>query len=210
MFNSSLFVNENSVPKIDDLVTRRTMNSYPFQADEGVPLIVTGASGVNAIERSNAKLLNRFYEPLHLLCMLNADRGPGEVDLPSAPQSRGFKMTWRRFLDDLSWLCDNRHGGETVSAVAAQDLPEGIKFWLVSKHEASLHHLEWVLTELKTAREQTDEGAIDVAARISVSSILFSKDKVKNYRKFLKSALTKAKEIRATPENAEAVAEHGL
>ena len=73
----------------------------------------------------NAKLMHRFYEPLQLLAMLNADRGSGEVDLPADPQSREFRMIWRRFLDDLSWLCDNKHGGETVSAVAAQSLPDG-------------------------------------------------------------------------------------
>lgn len=172
----------------------------------------TRAGGADTTENSKAtaKLLNRFYEPLHLLSMLNPDRGPGEVDLPSAPQSRGFKMAWRRFLDDLSWLCDNKHGGETVSAVAAQDLPEGIKFWLVSKHKASFHHLEWVLAELKSAQEQSDEGATTLALRVAVNSILFSKNKVKNYRRFLKLALAKAKEIRIASGNTGTAAEHGL
>ena len=186
------------------------MTSSHVQIDEGGVPIDTGALGFTASARSNAKLLNRFYEPLHLLCMLNADRGPGEVDLPSDPQSRDFRMTWRRFLDDLSWLCDNRHGGETVSAVAGQDLPEGVQFWLVSKHEASFHHLEWVLTELKIARDQASEGVTAVALRIAVESILFSKDKVKNYRKFLKLALSRAKEGRAASENIVATGEHGL
>jgi hypothetical protein len=39
-------------------------------------------------------------------------------------------MIRRRFLDDLSWLCDHDHGSETINAVAAQSLPEGIKYRL--------------------------------------------------------------------------------
>lgn len=179
------------------------MATSPLEVDGGVPLNVNSTSVISAIERSNAKLLNRFYEPLHLLRVLNPDRGPGEIDLPPAPHSRDFRMTWRRFLDDLSWLCDNRHGGETVSAVAAQELPEGIKFWLVSKREASFSHLEWVLKELKTARGQTNDDRLEVASRIASESIVFSKDKIKNYARFFKLAFVKVKETRAAFETFE-------
>ena len=183
--------------------SRRNMVSIPSQGYKNIVAAGTGEGGVRVEKtlRSNTKLLQRFYEPLHLLCILNADRGPGEVDLPPAPRSRDFKMTWRRFLDDLLWLCDNRHGGETVSAVAAQSLPEGNKFWLVSNHEASRHHLEWVLTKLTAVQGETNEGMSAVASCIAAESIFFSRDKVNNYAKHLKLALGKAKKMRPTPEN---------
>lgn len=190
----------------------KSMASSPLEANGGVPLDNAGMSGAGMVERSNAKLLNRFYEPLHLLRILNADRGPGEVDLPPDPQSRDFRMIWRRFLDDLSWLCDNKHGGETVSAVAAQELPEDIKFWLVSKRKASFGHLQWVLENLKTIREQSEEKKAAEALRIASESIVFSKDKVKNYARFLKLALAKIKEIRAACDSVGGVAleQHGV
>jgi hypothetical protein len=140
----------------------------------------------------NAKLMHRFYEPLQLLVILNADRGSGEVDLPADPQSREARMIWRRFLDDLSWLCDNKHGGETVSAVAAQSSSEGNVLWLVSRFEESFDHLKWVLAELKAV---TDGEAVSmIGLAIAEKSILFSKDKIKNYLKFLNSAYKKARE----------------
>lgn len=154
-----------------------------------------------ATERANSKLLNRFYEPLHLLAVLNADRGPGEADLPSAPQSREFKLTLRRTLDDLAWLCDHKHGGETVSAIAAEDLPEGVQFWLVSKLEASFNHLQWVLGELSAAREDNDLNVKTVIQRITDRSVTLSKDKVKRYKRALKLALAKAKEVETNSES---------
>lgn len=145
-------------------------------------------------ERDNSKLLNRFYEPLHLLAVLNADRGAGEVDLPSAPQSRDFRLTLRRTLDDLAWLCDHKHGGETVSAVAVQDRPEGVQFWLVSKLEASFAHLQWVIDELYTLGAGNDEEVKAVQRRITERSIALSKDKVRTYKKALKLAFARAKQ----------------
>ena len=142
----------------------------------------------------NAKLMHRFYEPLQLLTILNPDRGAGEVDLPADPQSREARMTWRRFLDDLSWLCDNKHGGETVSAVAAQSPPEGNTFWLVSKFEQSFDHLTWVVSELQAIRGHRSEEVVSATGlRMAEESILFSKDKVKNYLRFLKTAYSKAR-----------------
>ena len=88
------------------------------------------------------RLLHRFYEPLVLLRISNVAQSAGEVELPADRRSRNFQLIWRGFLDNLSWLCDNKHGGETVSSVAAQDLPEGNKFWVVSKYDRSLDHLQ--------------------------------------------------------------------
>jgi hypothetical protein len=153
---------------------------------------------VTYLSVANAKLMHRFYEPLQLLSILNKDRGSGEVDLPTEPQSSEARMIWRRFLDNLSWLCDNKHGGETVSAVAAQSLSEGTKFWLVSKFERSFDHLKWVLFELQTVDGKTDEEASRIGLEIAEKSILFSEDKIDNYLRFLKIAYRKARGELAT------------
>lgn len=155
----------------------------------------TTDEGIIELSTPNAKLMHRFYEPLQLLSILNADRGAGEVDLPADSQSREARMTCRRFLDDLSWLCDNKHGGETVSAVAAQSLPKGNVIWLVSRFEESCDHLGRVVTELQVIRRNTNEEAVSrTGLAIAKESIMFSRDKVKHYWRFLKIAYSKARE----------------
>lgn len=150
--------------------------------------------GIIQLSKPDAKLMHRFYEPLQLLTILNADRGPGEVDLPADPQSRDFRMILRRFLDNLSWLCDNKHGGETVSAVAAQSLPEGTKYWLVSRYKQSFDHLQWVLNTLEAVRGGGDQAVLGYGLAIARESMFFSKDKINNYVRFLRIAYKKAKD----------------
>lgn len=74
------------------------------------------------------RLRHRFYEPLYLLWILNRGRHPADAQPSVADQSRRFLMTWRAFLDALSFVCDYEHGGATVSSVAAEYLPGGTKF----------------------------------------------------------------------------------
>ena len=148
-----------------------------------------GAPRLDPVER----LLYRFYEPLVLLRILNAARGAGEVELPVDPGSRSFQLIWRSFLDNLSWLCDNTHGGETVSSVPAQELPEGNTFWLVSRYGQSLSLLQWVLGELQAVRGRPDSERIDFEGRIAVKSIYFSKDKINTYARFLRINFWKAR-----------------
>ena len=155
-----------------------------------------GAPRLDPVER----LLHRFYEPLVLLRILNAARGAGEVELPVDPRTRSFQLIWRGFLDNLSWLCDNKHGGETVSSVAAQEIPEGNKFWLVSKYDQSLDHLQWVLAELNALRDRPDSEKIDSEGRIAVESICFSKDKINTYARFLRINLGKARNALETED----------
>ena len=168
---------------------------------------------ITQLSTPNAKLMHRFYEPLQLLAMLNADRGSGEVDLPADPQCREFRMIWRRFLDDLSWLCDNKHGGETVSAVAAQSLPDGTKYWLASKYEPSYDHLRWVLSILEAVGGGgAEEIELECGEVIAKNSILFSKDKIKNYLRFLKLAYGAAREEleRKKPSPSSDISKYGM
>ena len=148
-----------------------------------------GAPRLDPVER----LLYRFYEPLVLLRILNAAHGAGEVELPVDPGSRSFQLIWRSFLDNLSWLCDNTHGGETVSSVPAQELPEGNTFWLVSRYGQSLSLLQWVLGELQAVRGRPDSERIDFEGRIAVKSVYFSKDKINTYARFLRINFWKAR-----------------
>ena len=84
-------------------------------------LTVTGAV---EIER---KLLQRFYEPLLLLSLLDPVRS-AHVDLPSNPEHGALSLMElrRSFTDQLAYLCDFKKGGDSVTAIALQSTPHGV------------------------------------------------------------------------------------
>ncbi|KAK5708505.1 hypothetical protein LTR17_020636 [Elasticomyces elasticus] len=145
---------------------------------------MSSRSGVPRLDPTE-RLLHRFYEPLVLLRILNAARGAGEVELPADTRSQTFDLRWRSFVDDLAWLSDDMHGGQSVSAVAAQSLPEGNIFWLVARSARSFEHLQRVLAELKAVPDRLTPEIVSVAEQLAKESIAFCKDKIKSYARFL-------------------------
>ncbi|KAK0263116.1 hypothetical protein LTR35_017615 [Friedmanniomyces endolithicus] len=151
------------------------------------------------------RLLHRFYEPLVLLRILNAGRGAGEVELPPDTRSQTFDLRWRSFLDDLAWLADDMHGGPSVSAVAAQSLPRGNIFWLVTRSARSVEHLQRILAELKSVPDRPTPEIISVAEQLAKESITFSKDKIKHYARLLSINIRKARSTLQTEDGYEAL-----
>lgn len=51
----------------------------------------------------------------------------------------------RKYLDHISWICDYKPGGETVTAISIESIAEGNKYWQSTKEgsvEKSCAHLE--------------------------------------------------------------------
>ncbi len=69
---------------------------------------------------ANGKLLRRFYEPLVLLRVLDPTRGAHRPDLITDRGLDEKSKLWRNYVDQLSFVCDSDKGGDTVTAVAAQ------------------------------------------------------------------------------------------
>lgn len=138
---------------------------------------------MDRMHRSNPveRLRHRFYEPLLFLWMLNPARGP-TYEQPTINQpSHDFFSQWREFLDCLSWMCDFDHGGKTISAVAAEQTVDGIRFWLTSKHEVALDRLRDILEKLQLASIAAPDDMAATARTLAESSIRLSGDKIKNY-----------------------------
>lgn len=142
---------------------------------------VVGAPRFNPAER----LRHRFYEPLILLWILNSARGPTPVQPTVGHTSREFPSSLREFLDSLAWLCDHKHGGMSVCAVAAEALPVGTRFWFASKQVKGRDHLQWILETLGKMDETPESDGAQVEESIARTSIAFCKDKIKNYRRNL-------------------------
>jgi hypothetical protein len=152
----------------------------------------------------DVRLLHRFYEPLVLLKILDPTRGV-QIYSPALDAVSGDSHNlWRKFLDQLSWICDSRHGGDTVSAVAAEASPSGPIFWLAANTNPAaktLPHLAWILKQLENSHDASPQEMDELDKRIIARCIEFSKDKVKNYSRSLCMCIRKAAEILAEKSN---------
>jgi hypothetical protein len=126
------------------------------------------------------RLRHRFYEPLLLLGMLNPRRNGGHEQPTIAFRTRNFISDWRRFLDALAWFGDYKHGGQTVTAIAANSSPAGVHFWM-----GILHHL----SALSSA---SNEDKIAIGRIIVAQSVQSSRNKIRNYIRFLHLKLAAA------------------
>ena len=133
--------------------------------------------GLNA----NGKLLCRFYEPLILLSVLDPTRGAHHPDLITDRGLQGREKIWRNFLDQLSFLCDAKKGGDTVTAIAAQRTVEHTVFWLASNSNAgskAKNHIEWILSRLNSLYYANSEKTEIVEDEITARCIKFSSSRI--------------------------------
>jgi hypothetical protein len=147
-----------------------------------------GAPRLDPTER----LRHRFYEPLLLLGMLNPRRNGVHEQPTIAFRTRNFISEWRRFLDALAWFGDYHHGGETVTAIAADSPPAGVHFWIASTHEKSATLIQGILQHLLELSSASDEDKIAIRRIIVAQSVRSSRDKIKTYTKFLRLKLAAA------------------
>jgi hypothetical protein len=134
---------------------------------------------------SKSRLLHRFYEPLVLLDVLDPTRGKRNSRLSSDLGSDSSYNLWCRFLDQLSWMCDYKRGGDTVSAIAAEETTNGPTFWLAANKNSEKKakpHLEWILGQLESLPGRVIK---EVEEEILIRCIKFSENKVKNYSRKL-------------------------
>ena len=132
--------------------------------------------------------LHRFYESLVFLSVLEPTRGSQECQSLSDSTSDGFHITWRKFLDHLSWLCDYDLGGISVSSIAAERTPAGPIFWLATNGNSARNsqaHLRWVLEQLDSLYEASETTTERIKDEIASRSISFSTNKVGNYSRLL-------------------------
>lgn len=70
--------------------------------------------------------LSRFYERLVLLYTLGSTRGEHSYAALSIEQSISqlpLEDVWRRFLNELAYMCDYDKGGDTVTAIGLESSP---------------------------------------------------------------------------------------
>ncbi|KXH38778.1 hypothetical protein CNYM01_03512 [Colletotrichum nymphaeae SA-01] len=152
------------------------------------------------------KRLNRFYEALILLsslmqaCSRNGqqpNKAPSDVSEPGD----NYRMTQECLMNKLAQLCDNRRGGDTVTAVAIIQLPDCLVYAFASNQRSpkEIKEAETFLLDLFEYLSQTSASSSDFmedATSKPASSILekilaFNHERVQCYRIGLVQGLTK-------------------
>ena len=146
-----------------------------------------GLSQDNKIVPVKPKLLNRFYEPLVLLRVLDPNRGSRILRFKAEPN--GEEELRRSFIDYVAYICDYEKGGDTVTGAAMQKEPAGVTIWLAAN------------TTIKPKTESFLQDVLDCLAAVSVSNrkcieddlaikiIDFNKKRLQVYRSSLRQPL---------------------
>jgi hypothetical protein len=146
-----------------------------------------------------SRLLHRFYEPLGLLFALGTARDERtHKTLPSFEQVDSWtaQQLRRQFLDELAFLCDHEKGGDTCTAIALGQTPQGYVFWVAANkcpREQIVGFLTKLLEILNLAHGESDgQRLIRDIFRISVT---FARKRIKNYANWLLSDLRRLREF---------------
>ena len=125
--------------------------------------------------------------------------------MPFESTDESIQSCCHRFLDNLSWLCDYRTGGRTVSSIGIEDTPQGPIYWLAANerpNEKVIVHLERILKQLESLKSsQKAPSLLELAIR--QQSVQFSREKVKHYIRQLGKAVNDAKRIMGNQVSAE-------
>jgi hypothetical protein len=151
-------------------------------------LSIGGRQGGKPRTDPTNRLLHRFYEPLVLLRVLDPTRGMQNSHLSQDSKPDTLQDLRRKFLDQLSWTCDYKSGGDTVTAIAAEANPEGTIFWLAANTDPTKKvrpHLELILKQLEQSFNASEQETEELELSLTARCIEFSKDRVKYYSRKL-------------------------
>jgi hypothetical protein len=144
----------------------------------------------------NSKLLRRFYEPLVLLKVLDPTRGAHRPDLVTERGLDDNSKLWRNYVDQLLFVCNFDKGGDTVTAVAAQQTNEAPIYWLASNsnsRQKARDHLLWIFACLDRLNVSSPISITQLQDEITARCINLSSDGIKTYLTYLLQATRKAK-----------------
>ena len=135
----------------------------------------------------NAKLWNRFYEPLVLLLAYGKSQGK-HVKFNDASSEReldgSYEALHKRFLDELAYVCDFSPSGDTVAAVAIQDGPQPT-YWVAantSQGSKVKPFLSDTLHLIAQVYEASEELVVKLERQISDRAISFATQRLRRYK----------------------------
>ena len=95
----------------------------------------------------------------------------------------------RDFLDSLSYLCDYDTGGNTVTAIAIENVPERPVFWIASNRDPNARVVRFLETTLRHLKD-LDRASFDICEQIENTifseAIKLARPRLKDYVGFLR------------------------
>ncbi|CEI69651.1 hypothetical protein FVEN_g12182 [Fusarium venenatum] len=100
------------------------------------------------------KILSRLFENLALFHILKRVDGPHAANayVPATLQDAR-----RRFLKNLSFICDYRKGGDTTTSMALEDKQKSVVFWIAANLTPNDKVISFLTEVLKLLREEPKE-----------------------------------------------------
>lgn len=125
--------------------------------------------GVNKSVEIKGKLRNRFYEPIVLLlaltqaCMHNYTHKILDQISDAVPQTS--EQLFHDFVNKLAQICDNKRGGNTVSALAVLQFPDRVQYRFASNQRTKdeLRLVKSFMTDILTTLKMSDPGSARTA-----------------------------------------------
>jgi hypothetical protein len=148
--------------------------------------------------KATDKLMMRFYEPLVLQHVLGPTRGDRIQCEPLDSLDESELDNWNlrhSFLNYLAYICDFKKGGATVTAIALEQRPAAVVFWVVSNENVKdkvVKTLEEILKGLAGLDGTTGEKqAATVEERTFRCAAELGMPRVKTYWQFMQESLRK-------------------
>lgn len=110
---------------------------------------------------------------------------------PHRTLDRDANPGWRRFLNDLAWICDTKTGGESVVSLAVEDQSGDLVIWLASNSSGTreLRRLECTIKALRRVRGLHGKDLEKANSLLLADAVKQSHGKVKWYKRQLEIAL---------------------
>ena len=156
------------------------------------------------------KLMMRFYEPLVLQHVLGPTRGDRIQCEPLDSLDESDLGNWnlrRSFLNHLAYICDFKKGGATVTAIALEQRPAGVVFWVVANENVkdkvvkALKKILKGLAGLAVDDTTGDEQAAAVEERTFRCAAELGMPRVKTYWQFMQDSLRKCLKVLESEQN---------
>ncbi|KAF0644504.1 hypothetical protein FPSE5266_00887 [Fusarium pseudograminearum] len=134
------------------------------------------------------KILSRLFENLALFHILKRVDGPHAVTthVPATLQD-----TRRRFLKNLSYICDYRKGGDTTTSMALEDKQKSVVFWVAANstpNDKAIAFLTEVLELLRNGPKETETEQKALNGRLARICAEFAAPRLKKECKLLHRA----------------------
>ncbi|KEF61551.1 uncharacterized protein A1O9_03118 [Exophiala aquamarina CBS 119918] len=155
------------------------------------------------ISSKRNKLLHRFYEPLVLLYALDQFQGDqlySDNNRPSLDDATEKELR-RRYLNSLSYICDYKKGGDTVTAIGAAANP--LRYYIASNKAPQrkvTDFLESVFSKLEQVYNMNGEERIQMESMLLKACVEFSEQRIRTYLRFLQLSMKEcAKAVQDKP-----------